>query len=234
MSYLNTHSKNVEELEKVLDVSVSLFEDTSLDLKEAPYFVMMGLFASVIEHCQSLLLMLKNNQFSVTQPISRCILEYYVDIKNVEQGNNYVSYLMSEYYNRKKENTDKRSEKNKYRKLRDKFYENYRPSEKFKCLTISEKFKLASLKEVYKSIYNPLSGTTHSGVFSLMNRTIESGENNKLSGQKLFKTTPSDMEINIIPLVTYYLLDSCEIIAKGHGDVPLAMIQLFKKRLVES
>lgn len=236
MNQPGNYSKNVMELEQVLDISVSLFEDANFDSKESPYpyVTMMGLFASTIEHCKALLLMLKKKQFHATQPISRCILENYVDIKNIEIEVNYANYLWSEYYNREKELAKKKSKEKKYRKLRDEYYENYRPNEKFKCLEIVEKFKLASLKDEYKLVYSALSCNTHSGVFSLLNRVMESKKRNTLSGQCLFKNTPSDMEITIIPLVTYYLLDSCEIVARGHGDEPLAMIQFFKQKLMES
>lgn len=228
------HLKNMKELEQVLDVSVSLFEDAYFDSTDTPYATMMGLFASIVEQCQALLTLLKNNQFTSTQSIVRNILENYVDIKNIELEGNYVNYLWSEYYNREKELTKVKSLQKKYRIRRNECYALYRPDEEFRCLTISEKFSLASLKEEYITIYCVLSAHTHSGVFALINRVMETNRNNKLSSQSLFKKTPSDLEINSIPLVTHYLLDSCEVIAKGHGELPLAMIRLVKKMLMES
>lgn len=87
------HLKNVKELKQVLDVSVSLFEDAYFDSKDTGYATMMGLFASIVEQCQALLMLLENNKFTSTQSIARNILENYVDIKNIELEGNYVNYL---------------------------------------------------------------------------------------------------------------------------------------------
>ena len=228
------HLRNVKELEQVLDVSIALFEDAYFDSTEAPYATMIGLFASVVEQCQALLTLLKQNQFASTQSIVRNILENYVDIKNIELEGNYANYLWSEYYNREKELTKAKPLQKKYRKLRNECYAFYRPDEEFRCLTISEKFNLVSLKDEYTSVYSVLSAHTHSGIFSLLNRCIGSNKINKLSSQSLFKKTPSDIEVIAIPLVTHYLLDSCEVIAKGHGELPLKMIRLVKEMLMES
>ncbi|MEY8215965.1 MAG: hypothetical protein RPR97_15950, partial [Colwellia sp.] len=80
----------------------------------------------------------------------------------------------------------------------------------------------ANFKAAYKSVYSLLSA--HSGIFSLLNRIIENGEVNKLSQQKLFKSKPSETEIFAISLLCNFLLDACEIIARGHDNKALEFV----------
>ncbi|MFA0657428.1 DUF5677 domain-containing protein [Vibrio sp. 10N.222.49.C12] len=227
-----THIENLEELDQVITISTALFEDTYHSSISAPYITMMGLFAAMVEQCKSLSILIHEQHFVATQSIVRNALEIYVDIKIVESDGNYVNYLWAEYYNREKELSRKKYQQNKYRKLRREAYELYKPSQNFDGLSIYDKFKLAGLQEDYKALYGSLSCHTHSGVFSLLNRVMETKKTNKLSEQGLFKITPSELEIAAIPLITYYLLDASEIIAKGHGDVPVELIKEFRQYLL--
>jgi hypothetical protein len=227
------HRENVKEFNQVLDFSIALFEDLYQESKQAPYITMMGLFAAMVEQCQALGTLLEKHQFAATQSIARNVLEIYVDIINVKKEGNYVNYLWAEYYNREKELVKAKSKQQKYRKLRNDSFSLYRPSQDFDCLTISGKFTLADLKDEYSSVYCMLSAHTHSGVFSLLNRVIEDGKSNKLSNQSLFKQSPSEIELISIPLIAHYLLDACEIVAKGHGDEPLAIVQKIRSHLTE-
>lgn len=227
-----THTENVEELDQVIDISIALFEDANHHSVSAPYVTMMGLFAALIEQCKSLSILLHAQRFVATQSIVRNALEIYVDIKNVEKNGNYVNYLWAEYYNREKEQSRKKSQQKKYRKLRQESYSLYKPNQDFLCISIYDKFKLAELQEEYRTVYSPLSSHTHSGVFSLLNRVIETEQVNKLCEQGLFKMAPSKIEIAAIPLVTYYLLDASETIAKGHGDEPTELIIAFRQYLM--
>ncbi|WP_019029214.1 DUF5677 domain-containing protein [Colwellia piezophila] len=227
------HHENVKELNQVLDFSIALFEELYQESKQAPYITMMGLFAAMVEQCQALGTLLEQHQFAATQSITRNVLEIYVDIINVKKEGNYVNYLWAEYYNREKELVKAKTKQKQYRKLRNDRFSLYRPSQDFYCLTISEKFTQADLKDVYSSVYCILSAHTHSGVFSLLNRITEDGKSNKLSNQCLFKKSPSEIEFLSIPLITHYLLDACEIVAKGHGDEPLAIVQEIRSHLTE-
>ncbi|EGA67903.1 hypothetical protein VISI1226_18361 [Vibrio sinaloensis DSM 21326] len=162
------HHENVKELNQILDFSIALFEDLYQESKQAPYITMMGLFAAMVEQCQALGTLLEKRQFAATQSIARNILEIYVDIKNVAKEGNYVNYLWAEYYNREKELVKSKSKQKQYRKLRNDSFSLYRPAQDFYCLTISEKFTQADLKDEYSSVYCRLSAHTHSGCFFII------------------------------------------------------------------
>ena len=226
------HHDNLRELGQILDFSIALFEDLYQESKQAPYITMMGLFAAMVEQCQALGSLIEKRQYAATQSLARNILEIYVDIKNVSKEGNYVNYLWAEYYNREKELAKTKSKQKHFRNLRNDSYSLYHPNQDFYCLTISEKFTQVNMKDEYSSVYCMLSAHTHSGVFSLLNRVIEKNKSNKLSTQSLFKQSPSEIELLCIPLVAHYLLDACEVIAKGHGEEPLTIVQKVRSHLM--
>jgi len=225
-------TEDIRELKNIVMFSVALYEDLKQDSECASYSTMMGLFATMIEQCDGFVKLMENKSYICTQPITRAMLEAYVDVLNIKKNGNYVGYLWAEYYNREKELSKTKSKQKELRIKRNDSFERFSSSTVFETLSISEKFKLADFGAGYKSIYPLLSAHTHSGVFALLNRVIEEGENNKLSKQKLFKSSPSQTEALAIPLMSNCLIDVCEIVAEGHDVTALKKVKLLRRVLV--
>lgn len=226
------YEQDLKELDQIIEVASILFSELNTNSKIASYQLMMGLFASVIEQTKSFNALLNIKLFSSTQAIARNILELYIDIKNVEKDGNYTNYLWAEYFDREKELAKTKEKQKKYRKEREKSFSLYKEEESYKLLSIHEKFKLADMKDEYQTVYTKLSAHTHSGVLLLMNRIFRHDKEKTKIGQDLFKTEPSMVERYTVPLVSYYLLDACAIIAKGHDEEALKIVQEFRNHLL--
>jgi hypothetical protein len=221
--------KELKELKGVIEFPVALYDDLYQESGSTAYSTMMGLFASVIEHCSTFVVLMDNKSYVGTQAIARAMLEAYVDILNIKTNGNFVNYLWAEYFNREKDLTKSKSKKKSLRDKRNNCFDLHREGATLGVLTISEKFNLADFKSEYRTFYPMLSANTHSGIFSLLIRVIEEGESSKLSKQALFKSKPSETERVSIFLMSDCLLNSCEIIAKGHDREALDAVEKFRE-----
>jgi hypothetical protein len=223
------HQTYLKQLDAILNFSEVVFDQLCIESQDGPYFTMMGLYASLIEQGKAFSVLFHNKSFIGTQAIARSVFEIYVDIKNIKQNGNYVNYILAAYYNRKKELAKKNSEEKKYRKKRNEAYGLYKREETFELLTVNQKFKLVNCQDEYNRIYSLMSGHTHSGFDFILNR-IESGDGiHNLSRQQLFKSEPNSLETCAIPLVSFCLKDTSEIISKEHHEKAYDIVKEFYK-----
>jgi hypothetical protein len=228
---------DIEELELIISKAIYTFEKVKLETNNGVYSLMIGAFTSMIEHSKSFSILYNSNYFSSTQPIARVIAELYVDIKNIDEDLNYVNYLMYEYYDRQKERAKPQSRKKEMKIRRTKFKTEYEKLSKEnsleKPISIATKFQNVGLSQDYRTFYSTLCGNTHSGVLMFMNR-VDDGSAIKFHNQELFKGQASELEKTTVPIISYYLIDACKIIASGFCDELHKEIEAFHSSMLDN
>ncbi|SBT60894.1 Uncharacterised protein [Plesiomonas shigelloides] len=222
---------NLDTLNKIFEMSVELYDAIKGDGNENyAYTTMVGVFASMIEQTKAFTKLYECGLYASTQSIARCIIECYVDAKNIDLEPNYVNYLWAELFARQKEMAKSRGEKRKYKLRRDDCFKIYSGEDTYTEMSINKKFTLAGRKSIYEVVYSKLSSHTHSGISLLMNRVeVQCDGNiilNKLNND-LFKNTPSVLEKGVIEVLEVLLLEVCEIIGARCGRGAESKIKAF-------
>ncbi|WP_299582126.1 DUF5677 domain-containing protein [uncultured Microbulbifer sp.] len=222
----------LKQLDAIVDFSEITFNALCIDNStDARYFVMMGLYASLIERSRAFSRLFHDKLFSSTQLVARSVFEIFIDMKNVDCNGNYVNYLYAEYHDRNKSLARKESQKKIYRKKRSEAYSLFRPGKNYEELTIRNKFTAIDYQSYYDSIYSRMSGNAHSGYDLILSRLEDGGDLNKLNPDSLFKNLPNQLEVSSVPLVSLFLKESTEIISKPYGVEGLKIVDDFFNEL---
>ncbi len=143
---------------------------------------LVSLYATIIEMTNSALILRKSGAFTGVDVILRTTLEAHVDLINLANDATYINSMRAVYHKEWIKVTEEGVKgENPFLGF---FKDNsdaeeqlaYHKRELAKCLAASkmltnfEKFKMASMEDVYRSIYNSLCNESHNNIRSLNNR----------------------------------------------------------------
>lgn len=177
-------------LEILKDISNNIklsIEDIKYDSKNFQHILVVSLYGTIIEGVDSCITLYENSQYISIPVISRNILEAFVDLKNITMKTDYQNYMLLSYHEQRKKlfkniihdiiNKSKKS-KLDFKELKSQYCDaiiesEFLESKGFKSISIYNKFKMANLEEIYRSLYSILCQETHNNLSVLENRHIE-------------------------------------------------------------
>lgn len=227
--------------DKLHDQSLEFLRDVRFEKQPQQDCYIVCIYASMIELCGGILVLVRGNRRISVSPVFRTLLEAYADFKNMLQDPAYVNYCYARHHQDWINILESNQRPNPFlveihgHKDRDAALERYKnelqrlAEEGVHPLRVSERFEMAGITDEYLSIYHFESDAIHNSWQALIGRHFEEIYNG--FGLSLYKERSLDEYVTHLDSSIALLLDATDKVHRRFGSDHQAAIEELWKEL---